>query len=258
MRVTLIDYTKNAPRLLAFTKGTRLGLNYERAQATLDPQVLTILGQAREDYNPPDAIADELEYMANTIPSSWEFVSYTFLIEDVSRAFTHQFVRNRHGSYAQESLRVVDKSVEGAGLPFVWPDRIHDDEEARRKGSELLAHIDLYMLWLKERGHATEDIRAFLPTNTATSIVARFNLRTMSELAASRSGGRTQGEYQRVMQRMIDRVTYVHPWAERFFFGDRGRDYFDEIEAFAEREYGGDLLKKGELLKIVDKMRKQK
>ena len=47
----------------------------------------------------------------------------------------------------------------------------------------------------------------------------------------------------------------MHPWAEKFLF-QQGRDYFKEIEEFAEKEYGGDLLKKGQLLKIVDKMRK--
>ena len=56
---------------------------------------------------------------------------------------------------------------------------------------------------------------------------------------------------------MVDEVLRVHPWAEKFLFQAGGRDYFGEIEAFAQREYGGNLLKKGELLKIVDKMRKE-
>ena len=79
----------------------------------------------------------------------------------------------------------------------------------------------------------------------------------MSELAASRSGGRTQGEYQRVVRGMCDEVLRVHPWAEQFLF-PQARNYFDDIEAFAEKEFGGDLLRKGALLKIVDKMRKER
>jgi hypothetical protein len=55
---------------------------------------------------------------------------------------------------------------------------------------------------------------------------------------------------------MVDEVLRVHPWAEKFLF-QKGRDYFAEIEAFAAREFPDDLLKKGELLKIVDKMRKE-
>jgi hypothetical protein len=81
-------------------------------------------------------------------------------------------------------------------------------------------------------------------------------LRTFVELAKARTGGRTQGEYQKVLNGMVDEVLAVHPWAEKFLF-QQGRDYFAEIEAFAEEQYGGDLLAKGKLLKIVDKMRKE-
>ena len=94
-----------------------------------------------------------------------------------------------------------------------------------------------------------------LPTNIATNIVCKFNLRTFVDLAKSRTGGRTQGEYQQVLNAMVDEVLRVHPWAELFLF-QQGRDFFAEIEAFAKREFPDDLLKKGELLKIVDKMRK--
>jgi thymidylate synthase ThyX len=109
---------------------------------------------------------------------------------------------------------------------------------------------------LIELGLPAEDARGLLPTNISTNIVAKFNLRAFVDLAKSRTGGRTQSEYQKVMNAMVDAVLAVHPWAEKFLF-QQGRDYFAEIEAFAEKEYGGDLLKKGALLKIVDKMRKE-
>ena len=80
-------------------------------------------------------------------------------------------------------------------------------------------------------------------------------MRTFVDLAKARTGGRTQNEYQKVVNAMVDEVLAVHPWAEKFLF-QQGRDHFAEIEAFAQREYGGNLLKKGELLKIVDKLRK--
>jgi hypothetical protein len=56
---------------------------------------------------------------------------------------------------------------------------------------------------------------------------------------------------------LADAVLAVHPWAAKFLFR-QGRDHFAEIEAWAETEYGGDLLKKGKLLKIVDAMRKDR
>jgi hypothetical protein len=53
---------------------------------------------------------------------------------------------------------------------------------------------------------------------------------------------------------MVDEVLKVHPWAEKFFF-KQGRDYFAEIEEFAKKKFP-DLKERGELLKIVDGMRK--
>lgn len=240
MKVTLINFTQDAAELLIFTKGVRLGANPARlAEIKAWPQEQKLA---------------ELAYMANTIPSSWEMADYTFCIEGVSRAFTHQFVRNRHGSYAQQSMRVVDKDGDLCDQ-FVWPARLSEGQHEVFK--QVLWTIGGAVAALREDGLATEDTRALLPTNIATNIVAKFNLRTLSELAKSRLGGRTQGEYIQVMNAMVDAVLAVHPWADKFLT-PQGRDYFAEIEAFAEREYGGDLLKKGELLKIVDALRRNK
>lgn len=240
MKVTLISWTPEAAELLIFTKSTRL---------TLSPGLLDEIRGWPEERK-----AAELDYIANTIPSSWEFVDYVFLIEGVSRAFTHQFVRTRTGSYAQQTMRVLDMG----DYDYVETERIAADPAARAIVAEANAAIRAaYRRLTSEIGVPAEDARGILPTNIATNIVAKFNLRTLADLAASRSGGRTQAEYRAVMRAMIEAVLAVHPWAERFLL-PRGRDYFAEIEAFAEREFGGDLRKKGELLKIVDKMRRER
>lgn len=238
MRVNLINFTQDAAELLIFTKSTRL---------TMAPGLLDDIKSWPEEKK-----LAELRYMASTIPSSWEFCSYVFLVEGVSRAYTHQQVRTRAGSYAQQTMRVLDMG----SFDYVWPLR-EITERARQRIEFILSGIsNTYRLLVDDEGLAPEDARGILPTNIATNIVCKFNLRTMAELARSRTGGRTQGEYQSVVNAMIDAVLAVHPWAQEFFF-PKGRDHFAEIEAFANREYGGDLLKKGELLKIVDKMRKE-
>ena len=102
MDVRLIDCTgfgtadpaRYAAERLVFTKQTRLEMR---------PGLL-----AEIEAWPDERIEQELDYMANTIPSSWEFVTYTFLITDVTRAFTHQFVRTRTASYAQQTMRVLN------------------------------------------------------------------------------------------------------------------------------------------------------
>jgi flavin-dependent thymidylate synthase len=240
VKVTLISHTVDAPTLLLFTKSTRLGLT---------PGLMDEIRSWPEEKR-----LAELEYMANTIPSSWEFVDYVFLVEGVSRAYTHQQVRTRAASYAQQTMRVLDMGE----FDYVYSQRLLRAENADSKEVvDLCLQVikNCYNTLTKQHKLPAEDARGILPTNIATNIVCKFNLRTFVDLAKSRSGGRTQSEYQQVVQAMVDEVLRVHPWAEKFMFRE-GRDYFAEIEAFAEREYGGDLLKKGQLLKIVDQMRK--
>ena len=238
MKVTLISHTQDAQDILMFTKATRL---------TMSPSLMEEIKE-----RPHQEKMDELEYMANTIPSSWEFVDYVFLVEGVSRAYTHQQVRTRQASYAQQTMRVLDMGE----FEYIYSDKIAADPVAVKIVDDALDAIKIAYTGLINMGHAVEDARGVLPTNISTNIVCKFNLRTFVELAKARTGGRTQGEYQKVLNGMVDEVLAVHPWAEKFLF-QQGRHYFDEIEAFAEEQYGGDLLAKGKLLKIVDKMRKE-
>lgn len=237
MKVELIDCTQNAMDLLIFTKRTRL---------EMDPRGM----EAVRAMSMEEKLA-ELDYMAGTIPSSWEFVSYTFLVTGVSRAYTHQQVRTRAASYAQQTMRVLNMGE----FDYVYTDRLQENPDAKAQIDAALKAIKLAYNNVIELGLPAEDARGILPTNIATNIVCKFNLRTFVDLAKSRTGGRTQSEYQKVVNAMVDEVLRVHPWAEKFLF-QQGRDHFAEIEAFAEREYGGNLLKKGELLKIVDRLRK--
>lgn len=241
MNVTLVDYTEQAARMLVLAKSTRL---------QMDENLLVKIGT-----KPMEEILEELEYISNTVPSAWEFVHYTFLIQDVSRAFTHQFVRTRTGSYAQQTLRVSE--VEDVEERFVYPPRVIKSGTHYDMMRSALWNLDEAYQGMLEAGAAPEDARAILPTNTSTNILASYNLRSLSQLIQSRSGGRTQDEYRNVVEEMADAVLRVHPWADKFLF-KKNRDYFADIEQFAEREFGGDLKKKGELLKIVDKMRAEK
>lgn len=238
MKVSLISHTQHAAELLLFTKSTRLDMN---------PELLETIQQWPEEQK-----LQQLEYMANTIPSSWEFVDYIFLVTGVSRAYTHQQVRTRAASYAQQTMRVTDMSE----FDFVMPDFL-DSKSHVPEGiiNSTLASIKQGYKALINIGVQPEDARCILPTNIATNIVCKFNLRTMAELAKSRTGGRTQSEYQKVVNAMVDEILLVHPWADKFLFTHE-RHYFDEIEAWAKTNIP-DLKKRGGLLKIIDAMRKQ-
>lgn len=191
MKVELIDYQKNALDLLLYTKNTRLsggesGLN-EISKWPMSKKL------------------DHLEYMRKTIKSSWEFISYTFHISGVTRAFTHQLVRSRHGSYAQQSQRTVDvrdqEVINETGN--VWFDQTAD--KAKR----------VYAI-LVDSGVDVQNARGILPTNMTTDIIAKFDLNSIHNMALVRLCTRTQGEYQRVFKEIRSRIVEVHPWAGDF------------------------------------------
>lgn len=241
MKVTLVYHTVNAEDILILSKSTRLNLSSELMENI--------------KKMPYEQKLDELEYISNTIPSSWEFVDYIFLIEGVSRAFTHQFVRTRTGSYAQQTMRMLDESE----YEYIVDDAIRDDLDPDRQAQayHLLNNIngsiqEAYSA-LISMGYKPEVARGLLPTNISTNILAKFNLRTFSQLVSSRLGGRTQSEYQHVVRAMVNEVLKVHPWAEKFLF-KKGIHYWDDMEKFAT-ELPDD--KKWQLLKIVDKMKKE-
>ncbi len=194
MKVKLISYTPDALTLLLGTKNTRL--SHESDPATWS-------AERREEH---------LAYMRDTIKSSWEFVDYVFQIDGVTRAFTHQFVRTRTGSYAQQAMRVVDARAQ----PVAMPGPIGENAEwAAIWASGQAAALDAYGD-LIDRGAAAQDARGLLPTNITTSIMAKFNLRTLHEMAKLRLCTRTQGEYQDVFRAMRLAAIEVHDWVAPF------------------------------------------
>jgi flavin-dependent thymidylate synthase len=210
MKVTLLEFTGKgsdneqwrAADLLIFTKSTRL---------TMSPGLMEGIAAW-----PIEKKMEELEYMANTIPSSWEFVDYHFLIEGVTRAFTHQFVRTRTNSYAQQTMRVLDVS-EGMGWDYLTGPSIEKNPDVEWIYRSEMEKIGQTYKTLIAKGSKIEDARGILPTNILTNIVCKTSLRTLAETVQKRSSPRTQGEYRDVLEAMKSEVLKVHPWVELFF-----------------------------------------
>lgn len=190
MNVKLINYTKNALETLLYTKNTRL-----QGKVTFDDIVEWPEEKKMEHFN----------YMLDTIQSSFEFVDYTFEISGVTRAFTHQLVRTRTGSYAQESQRTVD---------------VRDSEVINTTNDPLFDQLSDAILEgyasMIDSGIPVQDARGILPTNMSTSIICKFDLRTLHNMALLRLCTRTQGEYQNIFKMMVKAITIVHPWVEQF------------------------------------------
>lgn len=206
MKVTLFDCTskgnpREAANMLLFTKSTRLKMSPN------------LLDDIRSWSN--ERALEELSYMANTVPSSWEFVHYSFIIEGVSRAFTHQLVRTRTAGYAQQAMRVVDMS-EGRGWDYTTGPSIEGNEEAKGIYDEGMHMIDSYYKAVIKAGAKNEDARGLLPTNIHTNICMTLNMRALIDLIRKRQSPRVQDEYQRFVVMLKAAALEEHPWLNVF------------------------------------------
>ena len=69
--------------------------------------------------------------------SALEHASFSFAVDGVSRALTHQLVRHRVASYNQQSQRYVNF---GAGDSFIVPPSVSADPEAEAVFIEAMEH----------------------------------------------------------------------------------------------------------------------
>lgn len=208
--VSIIDYTGNgqsdkmwAAKKLIFTKKTRL----EQTDDTWNE----IFSLSDEE------VEKELEYICNSVRSSWEFVSFTFRIREVTRGFTHQLVRTRTGSYAQQSQRVVDMS----GFDYGCGPVIKNDHAMLSVYERCMNEINDSYSELISMGAPAQDARGLLPTAVETSIIAEFDLRTLADLAGKRNNPRAEGEYFDVFKEMSKVAIETMPWIEPFLYPNR-------------------------------------
>jgi flavin-dependent thymidylate synthase len=246
MKVTLFDYTgadshdpsRYAANILLFTKSTRLNMT---------PALMREI-----EIMKWEEIKSELEKMADTLPSSWEFINFSFLIEGVTRAFTHQLVRTRHASYAQQAMRIVDMSdFEYATGPSIKGNRLI--EGAYKNTMDNSAQCYKFLI---ESGARTEDARGVLPTNILTNICIKIDMRNFINLVRKRSSLRVQDEYRNILDLMIIEVERVYPWFYIFYKNDEFKAMKDLSDLIWENK-NLTSEEKSAMIKKVDILRKE-
>lgn len=127
-----------------------------------------------------------------------EFCDFTFHIERVSRALTHQLVRHRHASYAQRSQRYVGES----GFNYVIPPSISSNSEAAHTYEVLMEYIAMQYNKLQSLGIPNEDARYVLPNACETVIEVKMNLRELIHFMNERLCTRAQWEIRNLAKEM--------------------------------------------------------
>ncbi|MDE7363649.1 MAG: FAD-dependent thymidylate synthase [Ruminococcus sp.] len=155
--------------------------------------------------------------------SVMEHVSFTFGIEGISRACSHQLVRHRIASYSQKSQRYVNENA----FEYITPPVIAEDVEAnaefervmhelnesyakiadilteKHKQEFILQGMDEKTARTKAHKLANEDARFILPNACETKIVVTMNVRSLFNFFRHRCCNRAQWEIRAVANEML-------------------------------------------------------
>ncbi|MEM3672616.1 MAG: FAD-dependent thymidylate synthase [Candidatus Bathyarchaeia archaeon] len=137
-----------------------------------------------------------------------EHASFTFSLEGVSRAMTHQLVRHRIASYTQQSQRYVTYDTLEK---YVTPKSIAENAEAKRVFEETLEKISEAYKRLLQLGIPKEDARFVLPNAAKTNIIVTMNARELNHFFNLRCCARSQWEIREVATEMLRQVKKVAP-----------------------------------------------
>lgn len=229
-KVTLLCHTPDPERVVAMA-----------AKLCYSPSEIENIREGLTEEKTTEFV-DMLASLGHASPT--EHVAFTFGIEGISRACSHQLVRHRIASYSQQSQRYVD----GNSFDFVTPPEIAEDQRCallyqsvidtqRQAYAELrdalaVKYIKAYtgedlsgsdaeiISDFKERDKAkcsafikkaNEDARYLLPNACTTKIVCTFNARSLENFFAHRCCNRAQWEIREVAKQMLKLCKEVAP-----------------------------------------------
>lgn len=192
MIVTLIAHTPDPERVVA----AAARLCYSQVGATELLDNLT-----------DEEILRRLAHLAESgHDSPTEHVSFTFAIEGVSRALSHQLVRHRIASYSQQSQRYVREDR----FAYVTPPSIAARPELAALFAEAMSGLqEVYRRLMAEVPR--EDARYVLPNACETKLVVTMNARSLKNFFELRCCNRAQWEIRELALMMLAEVRKVAP-----------------------------------------------
>jgi thymidylate synthase (FAD) len=165
-------------------------------------------------------LVERLNEMGHLSPL--EHASFTFYLEGVSRALTHQLVRHRIASYSQRSQRYVSHD----GFDYVIPPQLGGcTVETEGESIDAVDYFAETMELVAERYAAlndalgrtgersNEDARYLLPNACETKIFVTMNARELLHFFGERICRRAQWEIRRVADMMLGQARSVAPAA---------------------------------------------
>jgi thymidylate synthase (FAD) len=192
MNVELLGFTPNPEKLPAMAA--------KLTHSKTKPEDLD-----KSSKNELDAILKQVLSLGHT--SVIEHTCFTFAISDVSRSLTHQLVRHRIASYAQQSQRYVDLKDPN----YVTPPKIANNKDMKKAYDETMKNIWEQYNKLLELGIPAEDSRFILPNAACTNIIVTMNARSLMNFFELRCCQHAQWEIRKLANKMLSEVKKVAP-----------------------------------------------
>lgn len=147
-----------------------------------------------------------------------EHASFTFAIEGISRACSHQLVRYRIASFSQQSQRYVNANR----FEYIIPESISKSDKTFKVDSgDVVSISDMYELTMQTIQHVyntliaagvpAEDARYVLPNATETKLVMTMNARELLHFFHLRCCSRAQWEIRNLANLCLVLVKPVAP-----------------------------------------------
>jgi len=203
-KVTLIRATQDSEELIA--SAAKLCYAHDAEQVF------------RSDSKDSAEFVRKLMKMEHTSPT--EHAVFTFYIEGVSRAMTHQLVRHRLASYSQRSQRYVDHK----DFDYVVPHQLEGRKlDVDGQQVDAAAYFEQTMALIAERYDklrdaiggkqetSNEEARYVLPNACETKIIVTMNARELRHFFEERLCMRAQWEIRIMAGEMLKLVKEVCP-----------------------------------------------
>lgn len=167
-------------------------------QSTPNPiETIATIASICYDSDPKDPMKLVKHLYKNGHHSVFEHIYFTFKIEGISRACSHQLVRHRHCSFTQRSQRYCSED----GFGYVMPETLDPCALALD-----MASIQIWYEDFQNSGVPNEDARYILPNACATELYLSCNLRELIHIANERLCTRAQWEIRDLVKQMVSLV----------------------------------------------------
>ncbi|MFH1398365.1 MAG: FAD-dependent thymidylate synthase [Candidatus Omnitrophota bacterium] len=195
LNVKLLDLTKDA-----------ISIIYAACRQCYSPKFAgDLIEEVKSDLKKQEEFVRKVVSSGHESPI--EHVKFTFAIEGVSRALTHQLVRHRIASFSQQSQRYV-KAV---NFNYIIPPSVEQDKDLKDKFIRMMEEIQKgyndFLESFKKKDKSGEqvnqDARFLLPQAAETKIVVTMNCRELLHFFEQRCCNRAQWEIRGLALEML-------------------------------------------------------